>query len=481
MFDLPKIITATQTRAADQHTISTEPITSIDLMERASITFTEALLPYLSPGDHIAIICGPGNNGGDGLAIARLLAAHPYNIEVFVDQDINTPSSDYQYNLKKLSPSPSDIEDLSIDILQGFHVVIDALFGTGINKPITGKWKTVVDLINQSPTKVYSVDIPSGMIPEQLTLPETVVQSHHTFTFQRPKRSFLFPESQACLQQFTVLNIGLDENFINAQDGQWYWLTEKIRTVLPTRLRFSHKGNYGHALIVAGSQLTMGAAVLSTRSALKSGVGLVSIKCPSNLQLAINITCPEAMLHADGNYQKYTSIGIGPGLGKDSVALQKLKRALTHTQKIVIDADAINLLSEHRELLELLPQHTILTPHPKELERLIGKWKDSAECLEKQLLWCKTHRAIMVAKNAHTVITTPEGEVYINTNGNPGMAKGGSGDVLTGLITGLLAQNIHPVAAACLGVFTHAQAGDKAQKELGANAMNSGDLIKYIS
>ncbi|WGH75877.1 NAD(P)H-hydrate dehydratase [Tenacibaculum tangerinum] len=490
MDTLQKILNVSQIRKADEYTITKKRITSLALMEAASLAFTKAIEPLLKPTQKIAVVGGVGNNGGDGFAIARILRTKGFHVQPFLVQLKETLAPDCNRNFKKLDDSiviksVSDIPDFS-----AYDIIIDAIFGSGLSKPITGFTQEVIKKMNEANKIVYAVDIPSGLYCDAVSDADTIVKADLTISFQRPKRSFFFPEHGNFVKNWKTVDIGLDETFIQQQESNHYLLDKRIVEVLVPRPRQSHKGSYGHALIIAGSYGKIGAVVLSSRACLRSGVGLLTTYVPKCGYQIIQSSVPEAMCVTDEHEEfvtqlpeisKYDALGIGPGLHTDKKTVEVVKKLLSESKHpLVIDADAINILAQHKELIALLPKNSMLTPHIKEFDRLVGNSNTSKERFQKQLLFSKKHQCIVVLKNAYTTISSVEGNLYFNTSGNQGMATGGSGDVLTGIITGLLAQGYSPLYAALLGVFFHGKAGDKAACKKGYNALIASDIIDAL-
>jgi len=372
-------------------------------------------------------------------------------------------------------------------------IVIDGIFGSGLNKPLDGLAKSIVGQINRSGATVISIDMPSGLFGEDNSHNDLsgVIRANYTLTFQMPKLSFLFAENNPFVGDLLVLPIGLHPEAIDQTESKYFYLDQAfISGKIKKRSKYSHKGTYGHALLIAGSYGKMGASVLASRTCLRSGVGLLTSHVPRLGYEIIQNSVPEAMTSIDKDdqvfseapeLQSYSAIGIGPGLDrkpKTQLAFRKLLR--TKPAKLVIDADALNIMSENKDWYELLPENTILTPHPKEFERLAGPSANSWERLQIQIRFSEKYKVILVVKGADTCITLPDGRVFFNPTGNPGMATGGSGDVLTGLILGLLAQAYTPEEAALIGVYLHGLAGDLAATENGQQALIAGDITNQI-
>lgn len=494
-----KILSSLQIRDLDAYTIAFEPIASIDLMERASQKFCEAFINHLQLRYHafdkdtaVYIFCGMGNNGGDGLAIARLLQQQGYSVKVYVVHHADNASNDFKTNLQHYQSlgSVTDIfSTADIPNINNNSIVIDSIFGSGLSRAVAGIAAEVITAINNSKAFVVSVDVPSGLYADSLNSDEdAIVQADITFTFHSPKLSFLLPQSGNYCGHFEVLDIGLDAKKAEAYKGSYYYLSANdIRSKIKLRAKFSHKGTYGHALIVAGGQGKMGAAVLCTQAALRGGSGLISCYSPQGNSEVLQVSAPEAMIAAKqeilngDEVKRFTAIGIGPGLGvSHDIAdlIEYLCKVNAHA--LVLDADALNTLAMKPHLLDLLPKGSIITPHPKEFKRLVGDWSNDLDRLQKQMDLAQKRNIVVVLKGAHTSIALPNGTVYFNSTGNAGMAKGGSGDVLTGIITSLLAQGYLPEDAAVIGVYIHGLAGDLAAGITGLTAMKAGDIIDNL-
>lgn len=496
-----KIFSRSQIREADAATIKNQGITSIELMERAAISCTDWISNKFGAEQKIIVVCGLGNNGGDGLAIARLLADRNYNVDVFIIHYSEKKSTDFSLNLQRLKLLSRirlhiyDIKDLS-SFQEAFvpqnGILVDALFGSGLNKPIEGLTAEIINLINKKKNVTISIDLPSGLYPDILNdKNDIIISSDHTLTFQFPKLSFMFVENAKRVGEFSVLDIGLDQHFIDSENTSNYFITkETVKEFFITRERTAHKGNYGHALIIAGSYGKMGAASLSASSCLKSGVGLLTVHVPKCGYEIIQISNPEAMVEIDSEenfvtdnirLEKYNAIGIGPGIGNEKQTENVVKLIIQNSiAPIVFDADSLNILSENKTWLSFMPANSIFTPHLKEFERLAGKAESTIERLKLQKEFSFKYKVFVVLKGMHTSISTPDGDVFFNSTGNPGMATGGSGDVLTGIITSLIAQHYSSKEACILGVYLHGLAGDFAANNKTEEGMIASDIIENI-
>ncbi len=488
------ILSATQIREADAFTIKNEPISSVDLMERAATKCFSWLEKKYHKDDSFVIFCGVGNNGGDGLVIARLLKKAGYQVDVFVVEFSKKYSADFQVNLdrlKELALVPVFLTEANHSFsIKEKSIVIDAIFGSGLARPVVGFIAQIISQINNN--EIVAIDIPSGLYGDDNRANDgEKVKAKYTLTFQVPKLATMFPSNFDYVGEWMVLDIGLNNEFIAQQDTKYYALSdEDASLMLQKRPKYAHKGSYGHALLVAGSKGKMGAAVLASRACLKTGVGLLTTHVPKIGLPILQTVVPEAMgSESEGEefitdlpkLSKYNVIGVGPGIGLEKQTQNILKLLIQNAKTpLVLDADALNILSENKTWLSFLPSDSILTPHPKEFERLVGKWTSDEERLELQQNFSLKHNVYLVLKGANTSITTPLGNTFFNTTGNPGMATGGSGDVLTGIITSLLAQGYHPQEAAVLGVYLHGLAGDVAKENNTEYAMIASDIIESL-
>lgn len=485
-----KLLTAKQTKEADQYTILNEPIRSSDLMERACKAFVKVFMERLNDRKkNIIVFCGKGNNGGDGLAISRMLLDEGYqNLQVFIADFSDKASEDFELNLERLQLKDGTIFYLKsaddID-LQESEVVIDALLGSGLNKPLEKDWDKLVKKINQFPGFKISVDVPTGMPCEGELFNDCIVKSDLTITFQRPKLNFLLPISSPYIKEWKVVNIGLNENYIQSTASPYFWFWKgDVQNYIKARQPFEHKGLLGHALIIAGADETMGAALLCTEACHKSGAGLTSVLIPEGGLRALNARVPEAMYVSRSkiesiDWDTYRVIGIGPGLGTSDESLTILKVALQNFKKpMVIDADAINLLAKHPNLLEKVPENSVLTPHMKEFDRLFGTHDSWWKRIETALVQAVKLKVYIILKNRYTMIFTPEGICYFNSSGSPAMASGGMGDVLTGMITSMLAQRYPVEKAVQLAVFSHGYVGEQLAQKM--YVVPATSLIKQI-
>ncbi|RLD24916.1 MAG: bifunctional ADP-dependent NAD(P)H-hydrate dehydratase/NAD(P)H-hydrate epimerase [Bacteroidetes bacterium] len=493
------ILNAEQTRLADAYTIEHEPIADIDLMERASTSFVEAFYKDHTPKVAIVVVCGTGNNGGDGLAISRILVNRGYDVKPFVVRTIEGGSPNFKVNFDRLNPQATikTISDnKSIPDFGKFNIIIDALFGSGLTRVVTDLYGDVIRAINDAAnTDVISVDIPSGLFVDKPVDPQNqgaIIKAKTTISFQTPKLSFFIPENHQYVGQWIVVDIGLDNEFINMQDSGFCTIEHSdVEKILPERNKFAHKGTFGHGQLFGGSTGKMGAITLAAEAFLRTGAGLLTVTVPSSGVKIMQTSVPEAMALEQPGKRHISSFtvsplagtfGIGPGLGKDEITAKAFRNFLeANKNPLVLDADALNILSEHPESISFLPEDTIITPHIKEFDRLAGPSENSWQRLEKAREFSLQWKIITVLKGAHTAVINKDGKIYFNTTGNPGMATGGSGDVLLGIITSLRTQGLSAIDATIAGVYIHGLAGDIAAETKSMTATLARDIIEALS
>ncbi|HEC44383.1 MAG TPA: NAD(P)H-hydrate dehydratase [Bacteroides sp.] len=513
-----KIFTSEQVRSIDAYTIENEPIASIDLMERASVQIASWMGEVFEGERPFAFLVGPGNNGGDGLAVARMLAGMNYVVEVFLIRISKKLSPDAAINLERLQRQGkvgiTEVEDTGgIDSLSRFSadnptaVLVDSIFGSGLTRKVGGLAADVISMVNSLPNLRVAIDMPSGLFGEDMrgNNPDAILKADYTLALQSPSLSFFFSENQEYTGIWEVLPIGLHPEILESEETQYrYLLPQYLSTLLTERKKFDHKGSYGHALLIAGCYGMMGAAVLAARACLRSGIGLVTSHVPRFGYQILQGSVPESLISIDQSdimfsaapaLGLFSAVGVGPGLGCKPNSGKALKELIeTVSVPMVIDADALNLLSSNPEWISLLPENTILTPHPKEFDRLFaaeslkGKERSDREGksqagYERHLLqieFAGKHKLIIVLKGAHTSIAFPDGRCWFNTSGNPGMATAGSGDVLTGIILSLLAQGYSPGNSAMLGVYLHGLAADLAAETSSEESLIAGDIIESL-
>lgn len=491
-----KIFKTAQIKQLDQLTIEHEPISSVDLMERAAAVLYGWFAQNVCNHKKIVVFCGTGNNGGDGLALARMLYVCGYWVEVYYVDSKNT-SPDFDINLKRLQGVgvlPRKILDSSqFPTLCSSSIAVDALFGSGLSRAAKGVYADLIDHINASGAKVVAIDIPSGLFGEDNASPNSnaVVRADICLTLEQPKLSFMFAENEQFVKKLVVLPIGISErakaeapsNFCMAEVGA-------VAKMLHCRGTFAHKGTFGHVLVIAGSYGMLGAAQLCVKSALRSGVGLTTVHIPQCGFQIFQQNVPEAIVSADldsacftaiDDLAKYTSICIGPGLGTSAKTAGALKQLLQKcTIPLLIDADALNIIANDPSIWQFVPENSVITPHLKEFERLFGPCENGYNRLKMAIEKAHEHKIVIVLKGAYTQVVGSDGLVSFNTTGNPGMATGGSGDVLSGLIGGLLAQGYAPFSAAVVGTYIHGLSGDLAAEKLGEDALKSSDIANFV-
>jgi len=491
-----KVFSAAQIRACDAYTIHASGISSLDLMERAASKCLEWLITNFSKDTLFVVLCGPGNNGGDGLAITRMLHHNGYGVKAFLVQFSEKLSADCQANLERLQGMDSSLVQILnpgcfITDIPSHIVVLDAILGTGLSRPTQGWVTDFIMHINQLPNRKIAIDIPSGLpsdaVPEEKA---AIINAIDTLSFQFYKRSFLHPETGPHAGNIHILDIGLHNTFIEGTATQYYIIDEaEIKKIYKPRQPFSHKGTYGHALLIGGTYGKIGAIILCSKAALRAGAGLVTTLLPACGYNIIQTVLPEVMCLTTGqdaiadinDWSGMQAISIGPGMGtKENTAKAFADFIEACKQALVIDADGLNLLAQDQSLLPSLPPGSILTPHPKEFTRLFGKSINSMMQLEQARTQAMRYNIFIVLKGHHTAIVTPDGECWYNITGNAGMAKGGSGDILTGIITGLLAQDHTTRNAAILGVYLHGMAGDIAAAKHSQEAIIASDIVESL-
>ena len=493
-----ELYNAAQIKKWDAFTIENEPISSIDLMERAATKCVEWLYSNGYKKSSFKIFCGKGNNGGDGLAIARILHNLDVAVEVFILEFGKLGSPDFQLNLQRLHELPVPIHFLqSADQFPPLkdEVAIDALYGSGLNKPLDGLNAELVNYINSNAIEIVSLDMPSGIFMDASSKQNIAIRAKHTLTFQTFKLAFLVAENSPFVGQLHILNIGLHNDYILQEPASAYTLDEGfIKSIFKSRKqnKFAHKGTFGHSLLISGSYGKMGAAIFAAKACLKSGTGLLTCFIPACGYNIMQTAVPEAMVITDdhdkflsnlpAHIESYSAIGIGPGIGT-AVETQKLFSFLVRRsdKPVVIDADGLNCLSLDISLLSQLPPNSILTPHPKEFDRLFGKHDSEFDRIKTAESKTREHHIIILLKGHHTLVATPGGVSFFNTTGNAGLAKGGSGDVLTGIITAFLAQGYEPALAAVLGVYIHGLSADLAAKHIALESLMPSDVIEHLS
>lgn len=493
-----KIFTNVQIRELDHYTIENEPVKSIDLMERAAKALTQAIMETWSSQTPVVVFAGPGNNGGDALAVARMLAAAGYQVSTYLFNISGHLSDDCSANRLRLTDTKLQhfvevTQEFDPPKLEEGMLVVDGLFGSGLNKPLAGGFASLVKYINASQAQVVSIDVPSGLMTEDNTynVRANIIRANCTLTLGQKKLAFLFPENQSIIGQLHILDIGLSQEGMEKIETPFVALEEQqVKSLLLKRDPFAHKGRMGHALLVAGSYGMAGAAVLAARACMRAGVGKATVLTPKRNVAVLQTAVPEAIMAIDREERIFSepidtddfdALGIGPGIGRaEQTAIAMIAQLKRSQCPVVVDADALNILANHRAWLHQLPKDIILTPHPKELDRIEGNSSDSYERLSKARELAERLQGFVILKGHYTAICMPDGKVMFNTTGNAGMATAGSGDVLTGIITGLLARGYKRQDACILGVYLHGLAGDLAAADVGQESLVASDLIAYL-
>ena len=484
-----KLLSTLQIQQWDAYTIAQEPISEIDLMERAAKACISYILTQATVDSNIKIFCGKGNNGGDGLAIARQLIKKGFRVTPYIVELGSIGTAAFQTNLQRLHLVCKDIHfiqsDLNFPAITGSDIVIDAIMGSGLSRPITGLYASLIQHINTAESNVIAIDLPTGLFIDQSSAPNVIIKASTTLTFQLLKLCFLAAENAMYFGSIKVVDIQLKPSYLTCIDTTYSIVdVTQIKTLLQHRLPFSHKGNFGHALLIAGGIGKMGAAILSSKACLRSGVGLLSVAIPTNTEAILHTALPELMVLTRGaveiDYKAYTAVGIGPGIGTDKTMQEELQKLLTQYQKpMVLDADALNIMALNPSLLANIPAGSILTPHPKEFDRLFGLSNSVFERWQKALDFSLKYSCVILVKGHYTLIAN-NGKGWFNNTGNVGLAKGGSGDILTGIITALLAQGYSSESAALVGVYLHGLAADFSLDKQSVESLLASDTIESL-
>ncbi len=496
-----KIFTANQIAEIDRATLNKQSLTEYDIISRVAKELATWLKSnYLKRKQKVVIFAGEGNNGNDAISLSSKLGVRDFDCDLYiVKTGIKTSTTRKQLieelyvfgsvRIKEIK-SESDIPDIAVDSL-----VIDGLFGTGLTRTVDGIYSKVIHAINTSYAKVVSIDLPSGILADNRVDDNdfVIVKANCTLTLEFPKLCMFFKENYKYVGDWHILNIGLDAEIRERLTTPYGMIIDDtVRRFLRKRGKYSHKGDYGHGLLVAGSFGMGGAAVLAARGALRAGLGLITAHIPNRLYNIVQITVPEAICNIDQSENLFTScsncdfdsydvVAVGPGLGKAPETVNALKELLEKCDKpMVIDADAINIIASHKELISLIPRNSVLTPHPKEFERLVGSSRDSLDAFTKQRDFSVNNLVTVVLKGANTTVSTPDGNLWFNTTGNPGMATAGSGDVLCGVIMGLMAQGYPAKEAAITGVYIHSLSGDIVAAKYGEASLIASDIIDHL-
>ncbi len=487
-----KILNPKQIAKIDKQTLDSQNISSIELMERAGVRCTEQILNYINKQQSIYIFCATGNNGGDGLVIARKLKEEGFSVKVYILK-LNKITEEFQYNLELLSEYELIYISSNSDLpkIEKGDVVIDAIFGNGLSSTPNGMILETIKYINKAKPYVIAIDMPSGLFANQsIENKDSVIIADIVLTIELPKLSFFLPDNKAFIKEWKRVDIDLDKKAITDAETTYFISNELlIKSIYKGRKdNWGHKGTYGHALFIGGSFGKIGASILATKGMLKAGAGLVSAYIPNCGYMVMQSAVPEAMVEVGGekcleNIKptiQANAIAVGSGMGTDIVTEYALRTFLKENKvPLVVDADALNIISKNKELLGLLPKKSVLTPHPKELERLIGVWKNDYDKIDRVKSLCKTYDIIVIVKGSNTMIVSSD-TIYFNQSGNNALATGGSGDVLTGLITGLIAQGYEPLNATLLGVYLHGKTADIYVESFPAETFVASEIINLL-
>ncbi|WP_422104783.1 NAD(P)H-hydrate dehydratase [Winogradskyella sp.] len=494
-----KIFSKAQIYEGDKLTTERQNISSADLMERAGTQIFNWIHMRMQGAQvPIHVFCGIGNNGGDGLVLARHLITHGYNVITYIVNCSDKRSKDFLINYDRIKTVTKDWPkmlscggDYSDIVIEERDIIVDAIFGIGLNRPPNDWVQELFQRWRASKAFTLAVDIPSGLYTDRAVEDENaVVHANYTISFQSPKLVFFLPETAKYTQQWEVLDIGIDRDYLMRTETEAELISKfEVIPLYKPRDKFAHKGDFGHVLIIGGSYGKIGAVNLASRAALGSGAGLVTAYIPKCGYHSLQTSFPEAMVITDTEDDvisqidfdiQPTVIGIGVGLGTADETAKAFETFLKNNKiPLVIDADGLNLLSKKKSLLSALPEQSVLTPHPKELERLVGTWSDDFDKLKKVKDFSKKHKVIVLIKGANS-ITVFGDKLYINTTGNPGMATAGSGDVLTGIISGLIAQGYEPLGATIFGVYLHGRSADISLEDFGYQSLIASHIIETI-
>ncbi len=493
-----KILSAKQTREADNYTISSEPVSSIDLMERAAKGLAAELATRYSENTSFVIYCGKGNNGGDGLALGRLLCLKGCKVQLIIVEHSKSASEDFTQNLARLKNTAVKVSSInSIDqwiTPAKAAVLVDGILGSGLSRPLEGLILDVVEKLNKVPNDKVAIDIPTGLFADNNSENDLkkVLKADYTLTFQSPKLAMMHKDTAPLCGFVKVIDIGLHPDFLASAVSKFHFVIKaEVKELFKPRAKFSYKGTYGHGLLLAGSKGSIGAAIMSAKAALRSGAGLLTASVPACGLIPLQTNLPEAMVIADDDEKKLTShpdlkkfsaIAMGPGIGTDKATAGLLNRIIQNQHlPLVLDADALNILSENKDWLKLLPAGTILTPHPGEFKRLLGVGNLGSDYLERLPQFAVSNGVIVILKDSISTIAAPDGEIYFMDFGSPALASPGSGDVLTGVILGLLSSGYPPLKAAILGVYLQARAGTLSGENLSLESSLATDVIDCLA
>ena len=493
-----KIFTSKDISEIDRYTIAHEGVSSWELMERAASSIAKVIMERWLPKQRIVIFAGPGNNGGDALAVARLIADQGYSSEVFLFNTKSSLSPDCLKNRNMLKDSENVIftevkQSFDFPDLSETDVVVDGLFGNGLKERLVGGYVSIIKNINESGAFVISIDIPSGLFGETnyYTILSNVIHANLTLSIQFPRLSFFYKENAQCIGEWRTIDIGLSRTAMHNTPSNYYLIDSvAVKEALKSRPTFGDKNDFGRIYIAAGSLGMVGASVICTKAALRTGVGVVTTHTPSCGYLPMQIAVPEAIVDTDDDnchitkiepHPKASAVAIGPGIGTEKETINALGTFLKRAKKpVILDADALNCIAKVSMLISDIPMNSILTPNEAEFDRLFGDSFSEEERVKKAVDVAFKKKIIIILKGHYTKVIRPDGKVYINTSGNSGMATAGSGDALTGIIAALIGQGYSPCAAATIGVHIHGLAGDLAKKRHSEFGVIASDIVDNI-
>lgn len=495
-----KLFTTDEIRAIDRYTIENDDVTSLDLIERVAEGVADEIASRWRPNKPTIVFAGPGNNGADALASARLLYERGFRPEIYLfnigGDKLSTDCIATRDHLLADFPDIHFCEvrtKFTMPDMTANHLIIDGLFGSGLHEELKGGFKTLVQNINEQNATVVSIDIPSGMFGDwnpQLVNRNTI-HAKLTLAIQFPRLSFFLADNAELVGEWKVLDIGLSERAIATSPANFCLIEKRdVHRRLRHRKEFTSKADFGSAVIYAGSYGMMGAAVLAARGALRAGVGKLTINSPKCGNMILQSSVPEALFRYNRNdfnivdihpERDFNAIATGPGLGTDERTVKALEDFLASiNQPVILDADALNCIALKPAMLNNIPVLSIITPHAGEFDRLFGPQPSSEARLRKAIEMAKHYNILIILKGRYTAIVRPDGKVYFNSSGCPAMATAGSGDVLTGVLASILAQGYQPELASIIAVYIHGLAGEMAAAEHGEYGVTAGDIADNI-
>ncbi|MDE5972077.1 MAG: NAD(P)H-hydrate dehydratase [Muribaculaceae bacterium] len=495
-----KIFTTEQLREIDRATIEADGITALQLIERMAEGVTAEVIGMLHANMRIAIFAGPGNNGADALAVARLLVAQGYRPAVFLfNRGGDRLSAECAECKRKLLEMGADVDFtevtglFNLPPLSRHDLVVDGLFGSGLREGLTGGFREMVKYINDSGATIVSIDVPSGLFGDwnPKSVHRNMIHATVTLSAQFPRLSFMMADNAAIVGRWKTIDIGLNPSVIRRTSAPFHLVEHSdVSRILKPRQPFCSKADFGSLMLVAGSYGMMGAAVMAAKGALRAGVGKVTVYSPRCGFDVMQSAVPEAMFQAANSdifisdirpQHECTTVALGPGIGSRDETVSALENFLKRQeQPVVLDADALNCIARQQNLMHMVPVLSVLTPHAAEFDRMFGPQPCAEARLVKAIEVSRYHNVLIVLKGRYTTVIRPDGRLYFNSSGNAAMATPGSGDVLTGVIAALMAQGYKPEVAALAGVYIHGLAGDIAAEAEGQYGVTAGDIAANI-